>query len=172
LEPALLDRPRDEFERVLARRREGDVIDTSVALQAHDSTYRFLRDVMGNRGLIIVGVGKAGERGFQLLYRFSDMCDRLEACGINVIFVYPKQAARHVFDATSLSGARYRPKPCLFLDDDGQFFRRPPHAKSIRAVYLDRAMRPLDTIEVALLGETWDPLLREFFAQVILSCMH
>jgi hypothetical protein len=85
---------------------------------------------------------------------------------------WPKQAARHVFDATSLSGARYRPKPCLFLDDDGQFFRRPPHAISIRAVYLDRAMRRLNTLEVALIGETWDPLLREFFAQVISSCMH
>jgi hypothetical protein len=161
-----------EMRPALALGREADVIDTNVALQAHDSTYRFLRDVMGNRGLIVVGVGKAAERGFQLLYRFSDMCDRLEGCGINVIFVYPKESARHVFDATSLSGARYRPKPCLFLDDDGQFFRRPPHAKSIRAVYLDRAMRRLDMLEVGLLGETWDPLLREFFAQVISSCMH
>jgi hypothetical protein len=79
---------------------------------------------------------------------------------------WPKQASRHVFDATSLSGARYRPKPCLFLDDDGQFFRRPRHAISIRA------MRRLNTLEVALIGETWDPLLRELFAQVNSSCMH
>ena len=148
------------------------MIDTSVPLLSHDYAHLFLQDVMGRRGLIVIGVGKTGERGFQMLYRFSDICDRLEECAINVIFVYQKESARHVQDATSLFGARYRQRPCLFLDDDGQFFRGPPHPKSLRAVYLDREMRRLDATEIALQGETWDPLLRAFFAQVVASSMH
>ncbi|WP_208116564.1 hypothetical protein [Paraburkholderia sp. BL10I2N1] len=148
------------------------MIDASVPLLSHDYTHRYLRDVMGRRGLIVIGVDKAGERGFQMLYRFSDICDRLEACGVNVIFVYQKESARHVHDATSRSGARYRQRPCLFLDDDGQFFVGPPHPKSLRVVYLDRDMRRLDTAEIAVRNETWDPLLRAFFAQVIASVMH
>jgi hypothetical protein len=152
--------------------REVEVIDASVPLLSHDYTHLFLRDVMGRHGLIVVGVGKAGERGFQMLYRFSDICDRLEECGVNVIFVYQKESARHVQDAVSLSGARYRQRPCLFLDDDGQFFVGPPRPKSLRAVYLDREMRRLGTIEIALRDETWDPLLRAFFAKAIASSMH
>src|SRR5258708_38633466 len=127
---------------------------------------------MGVRGLIGVGVGKGGERGFQMLYRFSEICDRLEAWGANVIFVYQKESARHVLDATSLFGARYRQKPFLLLDDDGQFFVGPPHPRSLLAVYLDREMRRLDTAEIALGGETWAPLLRPFFAGVVASSMH
>jgi hypothetical protein len=148
------------------------VIDTSVPLLSHDYTHLFLQDVMGRRGLIVIGVGKAGERGFQMLYRFSDICDRLEECGVNVIFVYQKASARHVQDATSQFGARYRRRPCLFLDDDGQFFVGAPHPKSLRAVYLNQNMRRLDTAEIALRDETWDPLLRAFFAQVAASSMH
>jgi hypothetical protein len=87
-----------------ARGREVDVIDASVPLLSHDYKHLYLRDVMGRRGLIVVGVGRAGERGFQMLYRFSDICDRLEECGVNVIFVYQKESARHVLDATSLLG--------------------------------------------------------------------
>ncbi|WP_410835989.1 hypothetical protein [Paraburkholderia sp. SIMBA_030] len=152
--------------------REVAVIDTSVPLLSHDYTHLFLRDVMGRRGLIVVGVGRAGERGFQMLYRFADICDRLEACGVNVIFVYQKESARHVQDAISRSGARYRQRPCLFLDDDGQFFVGPPRPKSLRAVYLDRDMRRLDTVEIALRDETWDPLLRAFFARVVAGSTH
>jgi hypothetical protein len=151
---------------------EIDVIDTSVPLLSHDYTHLFLRDVIGRRGLIVVSVGKAGERGFQMLYRFSDICDHLEECGINVIFVYQKESVRHVQDAPSLFGARCRQKPCLFLDDDGQFFRGPPHPKSLHAVYLDPQMRRLDTADIGLREETWDPLLRAFFAQVVARSMH
>ncbi len=152
--------------------REIDVIDASVPLLSHDYTHLYLRDVMGRHGLIVVGVGRAGERGFQMLYRFSDICDRLEECGVNVIFVYQKESARHVLDATSLLGARYRQKPFLLLDDDGQFFVGPPHPRSLRVVYLDREMKRLDTDEIALGSERWDPLLRGFFAQVIAGSMH
>ncbi|WP_206001772.1 hypothetical protein [Paraburkholderia aromaticivorans] len=148
------------------------MIDASVPLLSHDYTHLYLRDVMGRHGLIVVGVGRAGERGFQMLYRFSDICDRLEECGVNVIFVYQKESARHVLDATSLLGARYRQKPFLLLDDDGQFFVGPPHPRSLRVVYLDREMKRLDTDEIALGSERWDPLLRGFFAQVIAGSMH
>ncbi|MFP3183317.1 MAG: hypothetical protein RXR20_13465 [Paraburkholderia sp.] len=148
------------------------MIDASVALLSHDYTHRFLRDVMGIRGLIVIGMGKAGERGFQMLYRFSDICDRLEECGINVIFVYQKESARHVQDATSLFGARYRQRPCLFLDDDGQFFRGVPHPKSLRVVYLDPEMRRLARVDVPLRDETWDLLLRAFLAQFVTGSVH
>ncbi|SAK51636.1 hypothetical protein [Caballeronia ptereochthonis] len=148
------------------------MIDVSVPLLSHDYTHLHLRDVMGRRGLIVIGVGKAGERGFQMLYRFSDICDRLEERGVNVIFVYQKESARHVLDPTSLLGARYRQKPFLFLDDDGQFFVGPPHPRSLRAVYFDREMKRLDTTEIALGNERWDPLLRAFLAQVIAGSMH
>jgi hypothetical protein len=148
------------------------MIDVSVPLMSHNHLYRHVRDVMGTRGVIVVGIGKAGERGFQMLYRFADICDRLEACGINVIFVYPKESARHVFDATSIRGAHYRQKDCLFLDEGGRFFRRPLHAKSLRVVQLDNGVQSIATTDLALLDETWDELLRTFFASVIGRCLH
>jgi len=148
------------------------MIDTTVPLLVHDYSHQLLRDVTGKRGLLVVGVGKAGERGFQMLYRFSDIGDRLADCGINVIFVYPKESAHHAFDPISLLSERYHHKQCLFLDDDGHFFRRSLSAKSLRAVYLDREMRQIDAVEVGLQGETWDPLLRVFLTHVISGCMH
>ena len=57
------------------------MIDTSISLLSHDYTHRFLRDLMGRHGLIVIGVGRAGERGFQMLYRFSDICDSLKTAG-------------------------------------------------------------------------------------------
>ncbi|RDK00288.1 hypothetical protein [Paraburkholderia lacunae] len=148
------------------------MISTSVPLLSHDYTHLYVRDVMGRRGLIVVGVGKSGERGFQMLYRFADICDRLEECGINVVFVYPRESARHVQDTTSLSGARYRERPCLLLDDDGRFFVGPLQPKSLRVIYLDRDMRRLARLQISLRDETWDPLLRVFFGQVISGAMH
>ncbi|GAB7524196.1 hypothetical protein [Paraburkholderia sp. 2C] len=148
------------------------MIDISVPLMSHNHLYRHVRDLTGVRGLVVVGIGKAGERGFQMLYRFADMCDRLEACGINVIFVYPKESVRHVFDATSIRSTRYRQKECLFLDEGGRFFRRPLHAKSLRAVYLDNGMQPTATADVALLDETWDERLRAFLVKIIGRCLH
>jgi hypothetical protein len=54
------------------------VIDASVPVLSHDYTHLFLRDVVGRHGLIVIGVGKAGERGIEMLYRFSDICERLD----------------------------------------------------------------------------------------------
>lgn len=148
------------------------MIDTSISLLSHDYTHRFLRDLMGSRGLIVIGVGSAGERGFQMLYRFSDICDSLQDCGINVIFVYQKESARHVQDTTSLFGARYRQRPCLFLDDDGQFFRASLRPKSLRVVHLDREMKRVGKVDIAVGDESWDPQLRAFLAQRAVSSMH
>ena len=79
---------------------------------------------------------------------------------------------RHVQDATSLLGARYRQKPFLLLDDDGQFFVGPLHRRSVHAVYLDREMKRLVTAEIALANQKRDPPLRAFFARVMASLMH
>jgi hypothetical protein len=149
-----------------------DVIDTNVDLKSHDYKRLHLNDVMGQRGLIVIGVGRGGERGFQMLYRFSDICDRLENQGVNAVFVYRKESARHVFDATSLFGARFRLKPCLLLDDAGLFFRGPPQDRSLRAVHFNRKMEPIDAAVIPLGNESWDPLLRVFLAQVISGCLH
>ncbi|MFK4443601.1 hypothetical protein ABH944_003979 [Caballeronia udeis] len=149
-----------------------DVIDTNVDLRSHDYKRLYLDDVMGSRGLIVVGVGRGGERGFQMLYRFSDICDRLENQGVNAVFVYRKESARHVFDTTSLFGARFRLKPCLLLDDAGLFFRGSPQDRSLRAVHFNRKMEPIDTAIIPLGKESWDPLLRVFLAQVISGCLH
>ena len=149
-----------------------DVIDTNVDLKSHDYKRLHLHDVMGEHGLIVVGVGRGGERGFQMLYRFSDICGRLENEGVNAAFVYRKDSARHVFDATSLFGARFRLTPHLLLDDAGLFFRGPPQDKSLRAVHFNRKMETIDTAVIPLSAGSWDPLLRVFLAQVISSCPH
>src|SRR5215469_539018 len=107
-------------------RRVGEgvgMIDVDIPLVTHDSRRLLLRDVSGERGLVAVGVGRAGERGFQMLHRFVASCDWLEAAGVNVVFVYPEGSARHVQDALSVMAARYRRKCCLMLDGSGRFFR-------------------------------------------------
>ncbi|MEX3936544.1 hypothetical protein AB4Y32_33040 [Paraburkholderia phymatum] len=148
------------------------MIDPGAALLSYDHACRLVRDVTGDHGLIVVGVGTAGERGFQMLYRFAEVCDRLEAHGINVIFVYPKASARHVFDAMSVRGSRYRGKTCLFLDGDGQLFRKPVQPRALRAVYLDAEMRQAGTADVTLDSETWDEQLRSFFSDVVGRRLH
>jgi len=148
------------------------MIDTNVELRSHDYKRLLLKDIMGQRGLIAVGVAREGERGFQMLYRFSDICDRLNDQGVNVVFVYRKESARHVFDATSLFGAKFRLRPCLLLDDDGLFFRGPPQDHALRAVHFDQEMNRVDTTVISLGDESWDPLLRAFLAHVISGCLH
>ncbi|GLU35783.1 hypothetical protein WKR88_26385 [Trinickia caryophylli] len=142
------------------------MIDVNVWLTSQEHSLRAIGEVMGERGLIVVGMGRAGERGFQMIYRFSDACDSLAASGVNVIFVYPKESARHVFDATSIRGARYRGKSCLFLDAQGRFFRSPVHPRSLRAIHVDRELQQRAAADVPLLDETWDKRLRAFFTAV------
>ncbi|MEP9321809.1 hypothetical protein PPMP20_01455 [Paraburkholderia phymatum] len=126
----------------------------------------------GEHGLVVVGVGTAGERGFQMLHRFAEISDSLEAHGINIVFVYPKASARHVFDAISIRGIRYRGKLCLFLDGDGRLFRKPLPPRAVRAVYLDANMRPVDTTCVMLDNETWNETLSTFLANIVGRRLH
>ncbi|AJY38979.1 MULTISPECIES: hypothetical protein [Burkholderia] len=148
------------------------MFDMRVALLAHDYARREPRDVMGAQGLVIVGVGRSGERGFQMLYRFSDACERLEALGTNVIFVYPKESARHVLDPVSVSSAQIRQRPCLFLDDEGRFFQRPCPPRSLALVHLSRDMTPLDTAKIVLHDHAWADELLAFLARAQARVMH
>ncbi|AOK31895.1 hypothetical protein WS67_20890 [Burkholderia singularis] len=148
------------------------MFDMHVALLAHDYARREPRDVMGDQGLVIVGVGRSGERGFQMLYRFADVCACLESCGTNVIFVYPKESARHVLDPISVSSARIRHSPSLFLDAEGRFFRRPCPPRSLALAHLSRDMEPLDTATVVLQDDGWETELRAFLARAQARVMH
>jgi hypothetical protein len=77
-----------------------------------------------------------------------------------------------VFDAMSVRGSRYRGKTCLFLDGDGQLFRKPVQPRALRAVYLDAEMRQAGTAHVTLDSETWDEQLRSFFSDVVGRRLH
>ena len=57
------------------------MIGASDPLLSNDYKHLFLRDVMGRHGLFVIGVGKARERGIQMLYRFSYICERLDNWG-------------------------------------------------------------------------------------------
>jgi len=147
------------------------MIDTRIPLLSQDYTHLLPKDLSGDRGLIVVGVGKAGERGFQMLYRFSDICDRLKEFSVNVVFVYPKGSSRHVLDSVSRLSSQCKRSPAFLLDDDGHFFRTAPGAKSLRAIYLDRDMKFIDFTDVTLQGENWDTLLHAFLANAVSSCL-
>jgi hypothetical protein len=138
------------------------MIDVEVPLLTHDNRRVLLRDASGARGLVAVGVGRASGRGFQMLHRFAASCDWLDAMGVNVVFVYPAESARHVQDGLSVMAARYRQRPCLMLDDSGHFFRDALPARLLQAVRFDRHMTRRDTAMFPLLQAGWDPLLREF----------
>lgn len=138
------------------------MIDVDVPLLTHDNRRLRLRDACGERGLVAVGVGRASGRGFQLLHRFAASCDRLDAMGVNVVFVYPAESARHVQDGPSVLAARYRQKPSLMLDDSGQFFRDALPARQLQVVRFDARMTHRDTTAFALRQAGWDTQLREF----------
>lgn len=160
----------DELPRHLpASERETGVIDPDVALLTHDHLRRPVRSLTGPNGLVVVGMSRTGERGFQMLYRFSGACDRLGVCGINVVFVYPRESARHVQDATSVLAARIRREPCLLLDESGEFFVSPPEPGSLCAIHLDHNMEQRESALIALGDETWDPQLHAFFERIAQS---
>lgn len=143
--------------------REGfPMIDVDVPLLTHDHRRVLLRDASGEHGLVVVGVGRASGRGFQMLDRFAASCDRLDAIGVNVAFVYPSESARHVQDALSVMAARYRQKRCLLLDDSGRFFRDALPARVLRVVRFGTQMTRRDAAVFPLEQAGWDPLLREF----------
>ncbi|WP_069352778.1 hypothetical protein [Burkholderia cenocepacia] len=137
------------------------MFDLDGALLAPDRRPVTLRDVAGNRGLIAVGVGRAGERGFQMVHRFHDVGEQLAAIGIHLAFVYPRESARHVMDPLSVASARFRCHPHLLLDSDGRCFKREVPPRSLATVYLSSEMRRLADV-VDLRGATWESEFRSF----------
>ncbi|MGZ2749321.1 hypothetical protein [Burkholderia stagnalis] len=121
-----------------------------------------LRDVAGSRGLVVVGVGRGGERGFQMVHRFHDVGERLAAAGIHLAFVYPRDSARHVMDPISVASARFRRHPCLLLDADARCFRQGVPPRSLRAVCLGSELGTLAGIDIDVRDAAWESAFRAF----------
>ncbi|SDC94149.1 hypothetical protein [Paraburkholderia lycopersici] len=138
------------------------MIDVEIPLLTHERRRLLLREAAGEQGLVAVGVGRASGRGFQMLHRFEATCDRLDAAGVNVVFVYPAESARHVQDALSVMAARYRRKPSLLLDDTGLFFGRALPVHQLRAMCFDRQMACIETAGFTVMDANWEVALREF----------
>jgi len=143
------------------------MIDVDVPLLTHEHKRLSLRDASGERGLIAVGVGRAGGRGFQLLHRFAALGEQLDAAGVNLVFVYPAESARHVQDALSVQAARYRGKPCLLLDDAGRGFGGALPFQQLRVMRFDRHMTCVETAAMTVQDAGWDAQLGEFLAGVL-----
>jgi hypothetical protein len=138
------------------------MFDLDGALLSPDRRPLSLGEITGNRGLIIVGVGRAGERGFQMVHRFHDAGEQLATAGVHLAFVYPRESARHVMDPLSAASVRLRPHPRLLLDVNGCCFRHGVAPRSLAAVYLGDDMQLLASVNIDLLSETWETRLRAF----------
>ena len=125
-----------------------------------------LREIAGSQGLVVVGVGRGGERGFQMVHRFHDVGEQLAAAGIQLAFVYPRESARHVMDPNSVASARFRRHPCLLLDADDHCFEQGVPPRSLSVVYLNGEMTRLAGIDIDLHDATWDIEFRAFLTYV------
>ncbi|RQR46318.1 MULTISPECIES: hypothetical protein [unclassified Burkholderia] len=121
-----------------------------------------LPEVAGSRGLVVVGVGRGGERGFQMVHRFHDVGERLAAAGIHLAFVYPRESARHVMDPISVASARLRHHPRLLLDADGCCFAQGVPPRVLRVVYLSGAMQRLVGFEIDMRDAGWETEFQAF----------
>ncbi|MFC5427900.1 hypothetical protein ACFPTO_03610 [Paraburkholderia denitrificans] len=148
-----------------AGRKGLGMIDVEVPLLSHDCRRLSLREAAGEQGLVAVCVGQASGRGFQLLHRFEATCDRLDATGVNVVFVYPAKAARHAQDALSVMAARYRRRPSLLLDDTDLFFVREVPVHQLCAMRFDRYMTCVESVAITVREPQWDVRLREFLVR-------
>jgi hypothetical protein len=138
------------------------MFDLDGALLSPDRRPVSLGEIAGSRGLIVVGVGRGGERGFQMVHRFHGAGEQLAATGIHLAFVYPRESARHVMDPVSVASMRFRPHPCLLLDANGCCFGPGVTPRSLAAVYLGSEMRRLASIEIDLHDVRWETELRGF----------
>jgi hypothetical protein len=120
----------------------------------------------------VVGVGRGGERGFQMVHRFHDVGEQLAAAGLHLAFVYPRESARHVLDAISVASSRFRRHPWLLLDADRVCFAQAVWPRSLEAVHLSLEMRRLAGVTIDLQDPTWEGELRAFLAdcQIDISC--
>ncbi|MBB2930163.1 hypothetical protein [Paraburkholderia silvatlantica] len=138
------------------------MFDLDGALLLPDRRLVRLREIAGSRGLVLVGVGRGGERGFQMIHRFHDVGEQLAATGIHLAFVYPRESARHVLDAISVASARFRRHPWLVLDMDHRFFAQAVWPRSLEAVYLNLEMKRLAGASIDLQDPMWEGELRSF----------
>jgi len=146
--------------------KDFDMFDHGVTLLSPDRVPMSLRDVAGSRGLVVVGVGRGGERGFQMLYRFREDSERLASQGVHLVFAYPRESARHVLDPISASSARLQRRPCLLLDADGCFFRNGPPARSVAVAHIAHDMTLLDAAGIDLRDETWEDGLHAYLSGI------
>lgn len=121
-----------------------------------------LAEISGSRGLVVVGVGRGGERGFQMVHRFHAAGERLATAGVHLAFVYPRESARHVMDPLSAASVRLRPHPRLLLDVNGCCFRHGVTPRSLAAVYLGSDMQILASVNIDLYDAAWETRLRAF----------
>ncbi|MDR0244096.1 MAG: hypothetical protein LBJ65_21080 [Burkholderia sp.] len=121
-----------------------------------------LRGIAGNRGLVVVGVGRGGERGFQMVHRFHDVGDRMASAGSHLAFVYPRESARHVMDPISVASARFRRHPHLLLDADACCFAPGIPPRSLIAAYLGVDLKRLAGTAIDLRRATWESELQAF----------
>lgn len=119
---------------------------------------------VGSRGIVVVGVGKGGERGFQMAYRFNCIGKQLVKAGVNLVLIYPKASSRHVLDPLSVASSRLQGSPVLLLDGDGHFFRRPHHARSLSFTHMDRGLRLIAAANIDLQDNAWADLLQTFLS--------
>lgn len=131
-----------------------------------------LREVAGNRGLIVVGVGRGGERGFQMVHRFHEAGERIAAAGIHLVFVYPRESARHVTDLVSVDSARFRRHPRLLLDADGCCFEQDLPAHLLCARYLSGELKQLACFDVDLRNTAWEIEFQAFLMACELGTSH
>lgn len=140
------------------------MFDLDGALLLPDRRLVRVQEVAGSRGLVAVGVGRGGERGFQMVHRFHDVGEQLATAGIHLAFVYPRESARHVLDAISVASARFRHHPWLLLDVDGWSFAKTVWPRSLEAVHLNQEMKRLAGVSIDLQDAMWEDELRAFLA--------
>ncbi|MCA8142981.1 hypothetical protein [Burkholderia multivorans] len=131
-----------------------------------------LLEIAGSRGLIVVGVGRGGERGFQMVHRFHDVGERLAAAGIHLAFVYPRESARHVMDPISVASARFRHHPRLLLDADGCCFGLGVPPRLLSAVYLSGKMKRLAGFDIDVRNAVWEIEFQAFLMACQINPSH
>ncbi|MFL9987347.1 hypothetical protein [Paraburkholderia sediminicola] len=112
------------------------MFDLDGVLLSPDRRPTSLGEQVGSRGIVVVGVGKGGERGFQMAYRFNCIGKQSVKAGVNLVLIYPKASSRHVLDPLSVASSRFQGSPVLLLDGDGHFFRRPQQARSLSFAHM------------------------------------
>ncbi|TKC81454.1 hypothetical protein FAZ69_27920 [Trinickia terrae] len=140
------------------------MFDLGETLLTPDRRPVLLPDVSGSRGLMVVGVGRGAERGFQMVYRFHDAGTQLASNGVNLVFVYPKESARHVLDPMSVACVQFQRHPQLLLDAEGRFFGRVQPVRSLTAAHLNGAMATLGVVTIDMLDRSWENEFRMFLS--------